>query len=182
MLYGRTVVPSFEAVSNPSALISVSNMNCLRPTIQGRMVWWRPMCILSNICWERLKAKRFEEAFSTWKNFKRPGRDSPNTLFFGRHLRMKLPEVSSPFSVSRHYHDNTGDKLWPLKEGDPVWMQDQDGKWPFKGHVVRVDNRGHMYQVQLLDGRVFRQKQTIFEKTILLSFVFVYLSPFRLGG
>ena len=31
----------------------------------------------------QVEGQNFEDAFSSWKNFERPGKDSPNTLFFG---------------------------------------------------------------------------------------------------
>ena len=34
----------------------------------------------------KVRQQQFEDAFSIWKNFERPGKNSPNELFFGRKL------------------------------------------------------------------------------------------------
>ena len=83
---------------------------------------------------------------------------------FGRRLRMKLPEVSSSFPISRYKHNNAMDRLQPLQIGDLIWMQGQDGKWPFKGHIVNIDDCGCTYRVKLSDSRNFIQNRHFLRK------------------
>ena len=111
--------------------------------------------ILKQLLMKANKESEFEEAFTAWKNVERTSRKSPNELFFGRPVRTKLPELSTAFPLSNNNHSTENDRLRPLKIGDPVWMQDQYGKWPHKGQITSVDQRGRTYVVVLNDGRNF---------------------------
>ena len=61
------------------------------------------ICSLKQIL-DKVRKLTFESAFSSWKNMKRVNRPSPNMLFFGRKLHLKLPELlmSFPISVDNH--------------------------------------------------------------------------------
>ena len=77
---------------------------------------------------------------------------------------MKLPELGSAFPISHHIHNNSKDKLRPLQVGELIWMQNIDGKWPFKGHIQKVDEHGQTYYVELEDWRGFIRNRRFLRK------------------
>ena len=85
-----------------------------------------------------------DAAFASWKNTPRQNSPSPNTLFFGRNLRLDLPIVDSHQPLTKTIHDPSKDKLHPLKINSRVWVQNPSRYWNKKGTILSINDLHRM--------------------------------------
>ena len=114
----------------------------------------------------KVPPKSFITAFSAWKNTARANQPSPNTLFFGRNVRLDLPVtleyLKTPPSLQPASPPNReeGKPLRYLPLHTKVWIQCPHTKrWLTKGTVVSVSDIGRTYIIRTESGEEIKRNR-----------------------